>query len=322
MSASSQRLPVLMLGGSGFVGTYLAAQLCRAGFRVIVPTRDRERMRGRLLTLPNVTLVQADIHDRSVLPQLVLGCSAVINLVGILQGTPRAFARNHYELTCDVLEACRATGVTRYLHMSALGASADGPSHYLRSKGQAEDTVRASHEQWTIFRPSVIFGEGDSFLTLFAALQKRFPVMPLARADAQFQPVWVKDVAAAFVQALLDPAYIGKTIDLAGPRVYTLSDIVRYVGVISGNPRPVWALPDWAGRLQATVLGLLPNAPMSIDNFDSMSVANTSTQPFPPIAGQPPSALEAIAPAYLSVAATRGRFAGHRARARRGNLSP
>ncbi len=264
MSASSQRSPVLMLGGSGFVGGYLAAQLCRAGYRVVVPTRDRERMRGRLLTLPNVTLVQADIHDRSVLPQLILGSSAVINLIGILQGTPRAFERNHYELTCDVLEACRATGVQRYLHMSALGAAADGPSHYLRSKGRAEDTVRASHEQWTIFRPSVIFlAKATGFLTLFAELQRRFPVMPLARADARFQPVWVKDVAAAFVQALLDPAYIGKTIDLAGPRVYTLAEIVRYVGVISGNPRPVWALPDWAGRLQASLLGMLPGKPMS-----------------------------------------------------------
>lgn len=320
MSDARKRAPVLMIGGSGFVGSYIAAQLCRSGHRVIIPTRHRERMRSWLLMLPNVTLVQTDVMDRRVLPQLVLGCSAVINLVGILQGSERAFERAHYDLTCEVLEACRATGVKRYLHMSALGADANGPSMYLRSKGRAEDTVRASHEDWTIFRPSVIFGEGDQFLSLFAGLLKTFPIMPLAGAHARFQPVWVQDVAAAFVHALTQPAWIGKSFDLAGPRVYTLAALLRYVGDLTGHPRKIVPLPHWAAELQAFALSLLRNPPMSSDNLKSMTVDNVSNQAFPLIPGHIPAALEAIAPAYLGSQTGRARYAHHRKRAGRSGL--
>ena len=153
-------------------------------------------------------MVEADVHDEAVLARLVRGAAAVVNLVGILNETRRGdFERVHVELPRKLVAACRAAGVSRLLHMSALNADPKGPSRYLRSKGEAEAIVAASDLAWTIFRPSVIFGREDSFLNLFATLERLLPVIALACADARFQPVFVGDVAHAFVRALDDDAH-------------------------------------------------------------------------------------------------------------------
>ncbi|HTP48822.1 MAG TPA: complex I NDUFA9 subunit family protein, partial [Casimicrobiaceae bacterium] len=191
----------LVLGGSGFVGRYIVARLVTDGWRVVVPTLRRERAK-HLIMLPTVDVIEADIADGPLLHQLASGATVVINLVGILnEGARGDFRGAHVEVARRVVAVCREAGVSRLLHMSALNAGADAPSKYLRSKGEAEAIVASSGLAWTIFRPSVIFGREDSFLNLFARLEAILPVMVLACPDARFQPVFVGDVARAFVQA-------------------------------------------------------------------------------------------------------------------------
>ncbi len=179
---------ILILGGSGFVGLAICSKLVAAGHSVTVPTRLRDHARN-LFPLPSVTVVEADVYDADALVRLASGMDAVINLVGVLNGD---FERAHVTLTQNAIAACKAADVSRYLHMSALGASENGPSQYQQTKARAEAAVRASGLDYTIFAPSVIFGRGDSFLNKFAAMVKLLPpFMPMALpgASARFQPV-------------------------------------------------------------------------------------------------------------------------------------
>jgi NADH dehydrogenase len=301
---------VLVIGGSGFVGSHLVAQLAaQTGRDIIVPTRRYERAR-HLLLLPTVLIVEADVNHDEALDQLLPGVDAVINLTGVLHSKPGrrgtsygpAFAQAHVELPKRIVAACAAHRVPRYLHMSALGAAADGPSMYLRSKADGELAARSSTTlATTIFRPSVIFGPEDHFMNRFAALQRFFPLMPLGGADARFQPVYVEDVARAFIHALDDDLTAGNTYELAGPNIYSLRQLVKLAGLWSGQPRPVIGLPAPLARLQAWLLEWLPGEPlMSRDNLDSMKVDNVAAGPIAPILGIEPTPLEAVAPYYLS----------------------
>ncbi len=314
---------MVVIGGSGFVGAEVVARLAAQNRNVLVPTRRREQAR-HLILLPTVDVIEADVHDPAVLRQLIEGQDAVINLVGVLhgdQGIPygRAFARAHVELPGKIVAACKQTGVTRVLHMSALGAAADAPSMYLRSKADGEAVVLGETGlQASVFRPSVIFGPGDQFLNLFAALQKWFPVIPLAGADALFQPVCVDDVANAIVAAIDLAEAVGQTIELAGPRVYTLRELVALAGQYSGHRRLIIGLPAGLGRLQARVMEWLPGPTlMSRDNVDSMRVPNVASHPPDPALARAlgfsaPLQLEQVAPEYLSEQAHHGRFDHYR----------
>lgn len=307
---------IIVLGGSGFVGRHVVSRLVAAGNRVVAPTRSRERAR-HLILLPTVDVVECDVHDPATLADLVRGASAAINLVGILNETrPDGFERVHVELPRKLIAACRDAGVARLLHMSALNADPQGPSRYLRSKGEAEALVAASGLQWTIFQPSIIVGREDSFLNLFAKLQRLLPVIALACADARFQPVAVDDVATAYLRALADDATHGQRYPLCGPKTYTLRQLVTYVGELTGYRRPIVALGPGLAKLQAAVLERLPGKLMSRDNLASMQRDNVCDCPFPARLGGPPIALEAIAPTYLAAAATRTRYG--RMRSQRG----
>lgn len=309
LNAAAQRYSsVLVIGGTGFIGAHLVARLAATGRRVIVPTRHASRSR-RFSVLPTAEVVEADVHDAKVLTSLVGRCDAVINLVGILHSRPgaagsrygQAFARAHVELPKKIVAACLASGVKRYLHMSALGASVQGSSMYLRSKADGEAAVRAAMPDATIFQPSVVFGPQDQFLNLFASLQRFFPVMPLGGAEARFQPVYVGDVAQAFVNALEQPITFGKTYQLGGPTVYTLRQLVMLAGEWSGHQRPVIGLPPLLARLQAFALEWVPGGPlMSRDNLDSMKQDNILSAPIAAELGIVPAALETHAPAYLA----------------------
>jgi NADH dehydrogenase len=304
---------VLVLGGSGFVGRHVVARLADAGHRILVPTRRRERARDVQL-LPTVTIVETDISDPAKLGALVGRADTVVNLVGILhEEGGRTFERAHVELPRHVIAACKAKGVRRFVHMSALGADPDGPSRYQRSKGEAEKVVMDSGLAWTIFRPSVIFGRGDSFLTMFAKLVAMLPVVALAAPKARFQPVWIDDVAECFARAVDDDRTIGRRYDLAGPKVYTLRELVEYVGRLTGHRRPVIPLGPGLSSLQARVLELLPVKLMTRDNLASMQRDNVSDQPFPEVFGIAPRPLEAIAPEYLGASAIHSRYDEYRA---------
>ena len=310
---------VAVLGGSGFVGRSVVARLCAEGRRVRVLTRDPLVAR-HLLVLPTVEVVRADPHDEHALPRLLEGMDSVVNLVAVLHQKRRAtFQAVNVDLPRKVASACRASGVPRLLQMSALGAAEDAPSAYLRSRAQGEKAVReaAGATAVTFFRPSVIFGPHDAFLNLFARLAGLFPVIPLAGANARFQPVWVEDVAHAMCVALDDARAHGATYELGGPRVYTLSEILAFVIRLRGAARVVVELPDWAARHQARVFEILPGPIMTRDNLLSMSVPNVCAGAFPEVFGFEPSSMEAIVPRYLAASNPKARYDDYRYRAGR-----
>ncbi len=282
---------IVVLGGAGFVGRHVVARLAAAGHRVVVPARRRESAKP-LILLPTVDVVEADVHDPRALASLCAGASALVNLVGILNESAGAtFERVHVDVTRHAVTACHVAGVPRFLQMSALGAAPDGPSRYLRSKAAAEAIVAASGLAWTIFRPSVIFGRDDTFLNLFARLSRTLPVVVLAAPNARFQPIFVEDVAHCIVHALGDDLTQRARYDLCGPKVYTLQQLVRYVGEVAGAVRPVVPLGPGLSRLQATVLEHLPGKLMSRDNLRSTETDNVCDCPFPAVFGISPAAL-------------------------------
>ena len=305
---------VCIVGGSGYVGRSVADHIGSTGRRVRVLTRSRPRAMA-VAVLPTAELVVADPHRAEDLDRAFAGMDAVVNLVGILNETRReSFRACHVELPRQVALACRRAGVRHLLHMSALGADPKGPSAYQRSKGEGEAAVRegAGDVPVTIFRPSVIFGESDRFLNLFAGLVRVFPVLPLASAHSRFQPVWVEDVARCFAAALGDPRTFGQAYELGGPRAYTLEELVRFVASTLGKRRAVVALPGPLGTLQALVMERMPGKPMSRDNLASMRVDNVCAGPFPAVFGFEPAAMEAIVPEYLRGSVARSRYAKYR----------
>lgn len=293
---------VLLVGGSGFLGSHVARRLAARGVPVAVPTRHRERAK-HLIVLPTVDVVEADVHDEAALAGLCAGKDAVVNLVGILKGGNgrpygKGFERAHVELPGKIARAVLAARVPRLIHVSALHAAAAAPSGYLRSKAGGEAMLLTSFPEATIFRPSVIFGAGDSFLSMFAGLLKLAPVVPLAAAGARFQPVWVGNVADAIVEAVARPDAAGQTWNLCGPTVYRLRQLVEYVAEITGRRRPVIGLPPVLSWLQALALEMV-GGPMTRDNLLSMKVPSVCDEgarlPFD-IEAVP---LEAVAPTYL-----------------------
>ena len=270
---------ICVLGGTGFVGTELVTRLVYAGHWVRVPTRSLAHA-DRLRVLDTAELRRVNVHDPRVLSQLFADCAVVINLIGILNEQGRdTFETVHAALAGKVMSAARATGVRRVLHMSSLGAAEHAPSRYLRSKAAAEAAVRAvphpeqAHPAVTIFRPSVIFGAGDSLTNRFAGLLRLSAgILPLARAGARFAPISVLDVAAAFMRALDRAASAGATYELCGPEVLTLEEIVRLTARVARLPCHILRLPDALARVQAAVMGLLPGKPFSLDNFRSLTL--------------------------------------------------
>lgn len=295
-------LRIAVLGGTGFIGHRLCARLVEAGHQVCVLTRHRERHRD-LLVLPMAQLIEADAHNPAALRRAFEGFDAVINLVGILNESRReSFEKVHVELPAKVVQACRERGVRRLLHMSALPAATDGPSRYLQTKGRGEQIALDANGPElavTAFRPSVVFGPHDSFVNRFAGLLAVLPVFPLACAQAVLQPVYVEDVAQAFVRALDRHDTFGRRFDLCGPRAYTLAEIVRYIVAVRGLRRRIVPLGDRLSRLQAAVLQFAPGRPFTPDNLRSLSVPSVCAESALDHLGIQAAALESVVPTYL-----------------------
>lgn len=315
---------VLLLGGSGFVGTYIANRLSQRGVEVTIPTRRRERTKA-LIIQPNVEMPEINTNSEEALVELMRGKDAVINLVGILHSRDvvlpysKDFAEAHVELPKKIVAACKKAGVRRLLHMSALGADPKGPSEYLRSKGDGEAVVMAAQGDLdvTVFRPSVIFGLGDSFLSMFAGVLRKLPFFPLGFGQARFQPVWAADVADAYVDSLGNAATFGQAYDLVGPSIYTLRELVDYTAkLVNSNAKVIPLSEGWA-YLQAGLMWLSPKPLMSPDNLRSMEVDSVCDGKCNLPANWHPTALEAIAPTYIAHNTPKGKLDGFRFRAGR-----
>ena len=306
--------PVMVLGGTGFVGRVLVRALTQAGYDVTVPSRYAFRHRDmslwprvRLCDMASIASSDAATERRDTkLADLMIGHRIVINLVGILHEPNHdgaGFAQAHVAWTQQILAIAAQSGVRQYLHMSALGADAvNGSSFYLRSKGEAEDWAHQfGAEQGiavTSFRPSVIFGPGDAFMNRFARLAAWMPgLFPLACADARFSPVFVGDVAAQFLAAIGSTQAVGQRIDLCGPTDYTLGELVECAARVSGHPRWVMRLPDWAARWQARLLEHAPGKPFTRDQYDSLKTPSVCA----PDCVRQPTRLERVVPTYLGV---------------------
>lgn len=290
---------VCVLGGTGFIGCHIVHRLDAAGYKVKVLTRRRESAK-HLILLPNVQVVECDVMDDAMLLKHTAGSDAVINLLGILHETRKAtFAAMHAEFPRRLVHACREIGIYRLLHVSALNSDPEGPSAYLRSKGEGEAAVKRSNLHWTIFRPSVVFGRGDSFLNLFSKLAAMLPVLFLASPEARFQPIWVEDLAQAIVNSLEEPGTIAQSYDMCGPKVYLLRELVEYAAQCSGAHPHIVGLNPKLSYLQAWLLELLPGKLMTRDNLLSMRVDSVCNCAFPSILNLTPTPLEAVAPQYL-----------------------
>ena len=301
---------ICVLGGSGFVGSAIVAKLDAAGYAVKVLTRRRDAAK-HLFLLPNVQVVECNVQDYQALNSALRGVDAVINLIGVLhQSRQHSFNAMHHQLPAQLAKICVDLNIKRLLHMSSLRAGKNAPSQYLRSKGAGEAALLEYQHQLniTIFRPSIIFGRGDSFINLFASLVKNLPIVVLAKPNAKFQPVWVEDVASCFMSSIENTDTYGHTYELAGPSVYRFHELVKTVMATLQIKRLIIGLNDSFSYFQALVMEFLPVKLMSRDNIRSMEVDSVSDQPFPNAFNLVPTSLETIIPQYLVDQTPRGAY--------------
>jgi len=291
---------VCIVGGSGFVGRSIARLAVEQGFSVSIACRHPERARD--MQVKGIRLYKADICSGRGLDAIVQDVSCVINLVGLLfERGAQNFAAAHVHGAEHLLAACERANVCRYIHMSALGANSASLSRYAQTKMEAEQRVRQSRLSWTIMRPSVIYGQHDSFFNRFRSLYASAPVAPLIGADTRFQPVWVEDVARAFVASIGSRQAIGNIYELCGPETYSLRELIEMMLEQLGWKRLLIAVPQPAAALMARLMQLLPTPPLTRDQLILLKQDNVASgkEAFPPIFGQA-SALHEILPACLS----------------------
>lgn len=287
-----------LVGGSGFVGRAIVRAAIERGFSVTVACRHPERARD--LLVEGVRLVRADIVDGRGLDEALAGCDVAVNLVGLLFERRRQnFTAVHVQGTERMLAACKEMQVSQYLHMSALGAGRVPASRYATTKAEAEDRVRHSSLNWTVFRPSVIYGSGDSFFNRFRAMS-RLPVLPIVGGRTHFQPVWVDDVARAFVMAAGNRHVSGQTFELGGPGIYTLRQLVAMLLSALGRRRLLIDLPLPLASAIAMLCRLLPNPPLTQDQIALLRHDNViDGDAFPTLFGAP-AALETVLPGLVA----------------------
>ncbi|RYD92015.1 MAG: complex I NDUFA9 subunit family protein, partial [Sphingomonadales bacterium] len=257
---------VTLFGGGGFLGRYVAQELLQAGARIRIAERDPSDAWDLkpLGGLGQTQFVPACVTKPATVAHALEGSDAVVNLVGILKGDFDAIQRRG---AANVAAAAQAAGVASLVHVSAIGADPESASAYGRSKGEGEAAVRAAFPGATIVRPSVVFGQEDGFLNRFAAMQAA-PVVPVLRGDVKFQPVWVSDVARAIAAAALDPgSHAGKTYELGGPEVVSMTELNAWLARATGRAPNFVPVPDFAGSIIATLAGVLPGAPITRDQW-------------------------------------------------------
>lgn len=303
---------ITVFGGAGFIGRYVCENLLRRGARIIVAQRDLRTAHvvQPLAQVGQVGFRQADVTHPASIAHAVEGADAVINLVGAF----RNMARVHAEGAAAVAETAARAGAGSFVQVSAIGADAQSPSVYGRTKAEGEARVRAAYPKATIIRPSLVFGPDDTLTNRFAALG-RFPLVPVLASGTRFQPIYVTDLADAIAAASISPgAHGGKTYELGGPEVMTMIELHRAIFAITGQDPDLIELPDFAGDLLSR-FGFLPGAPLTRDQWRMLQRDNVAAKGSLGLRafGIEPTPLAAVGPEWLSRYRPGGRFAGRRA---------
>jgi uncharacterized protein YbjT (DUF2867 family) len=270
---------VFVTGATGFVGKHVMRALLGHGFlvRCLVRPGSERALRG----FESIDRVPGDALRPEGLVASVEGCSAVVNLVGIIRERPArhiTFERLHVQATLNMLDVAKQAGIKRYLQMSALGTRADARSRYHQTKWRAEEAVRQSGTDWTIFRPSIIFGPGDEFISVLGGMVRRLPLVPVLGDGAyRLQPITVEHVAEGFARALLGGAGVGQTYEVAGPRAYRFIEILDQIGTALGRPRVRKVhVPLGAVKLATRALQWLPLYPLTMDQIVMLEEENVT----------------------------------------------
>jgi NADH dehydrogenase len=303
---------VIVIGGGGFLGRYVAQELLKVGARVRIAQRDpREALFLKPLGgLGQIQFVAADVRKPETIARAVAGADAVVNLAG-------SFAKMEAVLVTGakaVAEAATAAGVANLVHISAIGADPESPAAYGRAKAAGEAAVQVAFSAATILRPSIIFGREDQFVNRFAAMISALAALPVPvpvpvlRAGTRFQPVYVADVAQAVVAALGDPAAAGKVFELGGPDIVSMGGLIRWIAQAIGRDPAILELPDIAGGLIA-LGGFLPGAPITLDQW-RMLARDTVVSGADGLAalGVTPTPMDAVAAGWLVRYRRHGRF--------------
>jgi len=308
---------ICIIGGTGFVGSALVNRLSRDKHQVKIFSRRPERNR-HLKLLPGVSLSTIDYFAPKVLERHFDGMDVVINLVGILNPKNKeTFNKVHVELSRRIVEAASAVRVKRLLHMSALNAG-NQASQYLVSKGQGQQIVhQCQGVDVTIFCPSIIYGANDNFFNMFANFLRLPGPFPVVGAKARFAPIHVEDVVDAFVNSIDNPKTFGKNYPLCGPKEYSLYDLVSYTAKITQPKASLIPLNWFFSKIIASFMNLIPGAPISLDNYQSMTIDSTCEQSIASELSIKPVSLETVLPLYLGDKEVNSHYNSLRAKANR-----
>jgi uncharacterized protein YbjT (DUF2867 family) len=293
-----------ILGGAGFIGRYVVKRLAERGD--VLTVGGRRAAAAKFLKLKGdvgqVGLVNIAIDDEALLPAFVAGNDAVVNLVGILHESGRQrFDMAHHVGPARLARLAREAGVERFIHLSAIGADPRSTSVYARTKAAGEEAVRDAFPTATILRPSVVFGPEDQFFNRLAALAQISPVLPVIGGETRFQPVYVGDVADAVMRCIDDAATAGRTYELGGPKIYSFRALIELLLVEIRRKPYLIDIPFGFAALQARLMSLLPNPPLTPDQVELLKRDNVVSSGALTLTtlGIAPTAVEGILPTYL-----------------------
>jgi len=270
----------VIFGGTGFVGSNFAQKLSPLAKEIVVITRDIERNKS-LKMIPNLQLVPASISDSKTIRDVLKNAEIVVNTIGILNEFDQisTFENIHFKFLQRLSQEIKVNKIKRFLHISSLNAKIDQMSDYLHTKGKAEDFIlneMSSFCNTTIFRPSIVFGEEDSFFNKFAKLLKFIPIFPLACPYARFQPIYVGDLTDFMISCISNIETYNKKIDTVGPKIYTFSELIKLTTKTMGIRRVIIPLNDSLSKAQAYVFQNLPGKLFTIDNYYSLQIDSVS----------------------------------------------
>ncbi|MBU1375816.1 MAG: complex I NDUFA9 subunit family protein [Alphaproteobacteria bacterium] len=314
---------VTVFGGSGFVGTQAVRYLAKAGWRVRVAVRNPNlAYKMRLLgDVGQIDVVQTNIRNQASIERALDGATASLNLVGLLRETGRqGFQAIHVMGARNVAEAARSMGVRRVVQMSAIGADANSTSKYLRTKAEGEAAVREIFPDAVVVRPSIVFGNGDSFFNKFAAMAQLSPALPLiGGGHTRFQPVFVGDLGQALARAVIDDDSAGRTFELGGPGVFSFKELLEKMLAETDQRRLLIPVPWPAARMLGSlgdVIGRLIPPPVTLDQVESLRTDNVVSGQYPGLTdlGITPTSVEAVLPTYLYTYRKGGQYADQDAR--------